>query len=162
MRRRIAVALVVMAVVGACSPASDVVVGAPGQRPTRSLTDVAAVHIAGDRTPEAYDSFLADVIDDLAGFWEDSFPTVADGRAYRPLDGGVWPVWPEARGVPGCGSRRTRSTKRAPLPASRMAAVATATMSVAPAPVAIARKSLNASIVCDIVASLRAARSSTS
>ena len=35
-------------------------------------------------------------------------PTIAGGDAYRSLDGGVWPVWPGARDVPGCGRGRAR------------------------------------------------------
>jgi predicted metalloprotease len=96
-----------LAIVAGCSTSSDVAIGAPSSSSPGALTDAPAVHVGGDRQPQAYDAFLAAAIDDLGGFWTDAFPTVADGEPYRPLDGGVWPVWPEARDVPGCGSDRT-------------------------------------------------------
>ena len=108
MGRRISVALLVAVVVGGCSTPSDVVVGAPADVRGGSLTDAAAVHVAGDRPPHDYDGFLAAVINDLGDFWTTAFPTIAAGEPYRPVEGGVWPVWPEAQDVPGCGSRRTR------------------------------------------------------
>jgi predicted metalloprotease len=104
----VVIASVVAILVGGCSTSRDVVVGAPSSERPGALTDAAAVHVAGERQPQAYDGFLAAAIDDLAAFWTDAFPTVADGEPYHDLEGGVWPVWPDARDVPGCGSRRTR------------------------------------------------------
>lgn len=114
-RRRFAVVsalcgAVLLVGVSACSSTSSSVrIGPPVSSGPRALTDSPIVHIAeGDRTSQPYDAFLARVVDDLQAFWRSSYPTISGGRAYHDLSGGVWPVWPTAQGVPGCGERRTR------------------------------------------------------
>src|SRR5205823_10496764 len=61
----------------------------------------------GNRTPQPYDEPLSAAILDIQAYWRATFPAVY-GRAYSDLKGGIWPVYPGARGVPGCGTPRTR------------------------------------------------------
>ncbi|HEY8093453.1 MAG TPA: hypothetical protein VID93_06700 [Acidimicrobiales bacterium] len=125
MRRRIAVALAVSVLVVACASRNGQVgVGPPGQAKSAgqratpresgstpvlsgSITDSPVVRLAGPRAKQPYDAFLARVVTDIESFWETTYPTIAGGEPYLPLEGGVWPVWPEADTVPGCGSGRT-------------------------------------------------------
>ncbi len=80
---------------------------APTPALTGSITDSPVVRLAGPRAAQPYDAFLARVVTDLEAFWDATYPTIADGEPYLPLEGGVWPVWPTAENVPGCGSGRT-------------------------------------------------------
>ncbi len=135
MRRRIAVALVVSGLVVACSAQVDrVTVGPTAATPetaatgtadttatttppstlapapmAKAITDAPAVQVAGARAEQAYDAFVAQVILDLDSFWVTTYPAMAGGATYEPLEQGVWPVWPEAEGVPGCGGERRTS-----------------------------------------------------
>jgi predicted metalloprotease len=95
-------------VVVACSNVDRVHVGSPGEQAlTGSITDAPAVHVAGDRADHDYDAFLSRVILDIEDYWKVNFPAISHGEAYEPLQGGVWPMWPGVRNVPGCGSRST-------------------------------------------------------
>ena len=75
----------------------------------KAITDAPAVQVAGARTEQAYDAFVAQVILDLDSFWVTTYPAIARGGTYEPLERGVWPVWTEAEGVPGCGGERRTS-----------------------------------------------------
>ena len=75
----------------------------------KAITDAPAVQVAGARTEQAYDAFVAQVILDLDSFWVTTYPAIAGGATYEPLERGVWPVWTEAEGVPGCGGERRTS-----------------------------------------------------
>ncbi len=130
MRRRIAAALAVSLVVVACSarlervtlrppggsqtgavaptPSTANTATTPTTVPTDEITDAPSVQVAGARTEQSYDAFVARVVIDLEAFWVSAYPEIADGEAFEPLRGGLWPVWPGANGVPGCGERETR------------------------------------------------------
>jgi predicted metalloprotease len=49
------------------------------------------------------------VILDLDSFWDSTYPAISGGVAYEPLERGIWPVWADAEGVPGCGGERRTS-----------------------------------------------------
>ena len=72
-----------------------------------SITDTPSIHVSGPRRTQGYDGFVALVVADIQSFWTASYPTIAGGQAYRDLKGGLWPVGPRARDVPGCGEPRT-------------------------------------------------------
>ena len=74
----------------------------------KEITDAPAVQVVGARAEQDYDGFVAQVVLDLDAFWTSAYPAVSGGAPYEPLDRGIWPVWPDAEGVPGCGvARRT-------------------------------------------------------
>jgi len=62
---------------------------------------------AEDRQAQPYDEALSAAIVDLQAYWTATFPAVY-GSDYTDLQGGIWPVQPGARSVPGCGEPRTR------------------------------------------------------
>jgi predicted metalloprotease len=61
----------------------------------------------GSRTTRPYDGPLSAAIVDIQAYWRTTFPQVYNAP-YSDLQGGVWPVQPGARGVPGCGEPQTR------------------------------------------------------
>jgi predicted metalloprotease len=128
--RRIVAAVGATILVVACSSRLDgVTVGPPtgaapptpatsGSAPTTSadtsstnikgsITDTPSIHVSGPRRTRDYDGFVALVVADIESFWKSSYPTIAGGQPYQDLDGGLWPVGPRARDVPGCGEPRT-------------------------------------------------------
>jgi predicted metalloprotease len=139
MRRRIAVALVVSGLVVACSTQVDrVAVGPTAATPetaasgpadgvpadtaatttpstlapapmAKEITDAPSVQVVGTRAEQAYDGFVAQVVIDLDSFWASAYPAISGGAAYDPLERGIWPVWPDAQGVPGCGGETRTS-----------------------------------------------------
>ena len=139
MRRRIAVALVVSGLVVACSTqvdrvavgptaatpetaASDPADGVPADTAAtttpstlapapmaKEITDAPSVQVVGTRAEQAYDGFVAQVVIDLDSFWASAYPAISGGAAYDPLERGIWPVWPDAEGVPGCGGETRTS-----------------------------------------------------
>jgi len=90
------------------SGSSAVRVGPARSAEPKALTDAPDVHVKdSSRPPQSYDVFLASVVESLRTYWQATYPAIADGQAYRDLDGGVWPVWQTARSVPGCGESQT-------------------------------------------------------
>jgi predicted metalloprotease len=60
-----------------------------------------------DKPEQPYDDYLAGAINDVQRFWRATFPAIY-GEEYEELAGGVFPVYPGRRDVPGgCGMRRT-------------------------------------------------------
>ena len=59
-----------------------------------------------NKPPQAYDAYLVAALDDIQTFWRTNMPAVYNTN-YQELSGGVFPVYPGKRGVPGCGTPRT-------------------------------------------------------
>jgi len=75
----------------------------------KEITDAPSVQVVGTRAEQAYDGFVAQVVIDLDSFWASAYPAISGGAAYDPLERGIWPVWPDAEGVPGCGGETRTS-----------------------------------------------------
>ena len=75
--------------------------------PTTAPGSPVVLRSDGNRQPQAYDEALSAAILDIQAYWEQTFPKLY-GAAYTDLQGGIWPVYPGARGVPGCGEPQTR------------------------------------------------------
>jgi len=79
----------------------------PTGPPTTPPDPATVFSSSGNRTARPYDDALAAAIVDIQAYWRVTFPAIYGGP-YNDLQGGVWPVQPGARGVPGCGEPQTR------------------------------------------------------
>ncbi|MDQ3176723.1 MAG: hypothetical protein M3Q72_04140 [Actinomycetota bacterium] len=83
----------------------------PGSDPTvpPSTAPGADVFEEGPDKPEReYDDMVEATVADLENAWATFYPEFYGGEPYEPLEGGVWPVYPDRSDrVPGCGTSET-------------------------------------------------------
>lgn len=61
--------------------------------------------LGDDKPQREYDDFVALALADLERWWTQQYPLIENGDRFRPLEGSIYPAYPErTHPIPGCGS----------------------------------------------------------